>query len=158
MVSTVYGVAGFLAILGIFIMIFPNKTRESIFSTSNAYIRYWGTLVIVYGATCILFSCIFVTILYLHPYMLENVKNILSMEFIILRHFFLSSVFSLGVGIILMGIIVIVYPIKVKRIAKESSDVKIRLFGLLIIGLGVIDVLIIYVFYYISYLQKQLLR
>jgi uncharacterized protein YjeT (DUF2065 family) len=79
------------------------------------------------------------------------------MDFIMLRHIILSSVFSLGLIIVIFGIFIIVSPVKMKRIVKESSDVKMRLLGLLIIGFGIIFIVIIRIFNYIAHLQKLLL-
>src|SRR4030042_4924527 len=112
MESAIYVVAGLLAILGIFSMLFPFKTRESISSSSNTAIHFWGLSIIGTGLFYILLSYIYAYLLYTQPFMIEffnpNVKTMdimLNIPFSILRHFFLSSVFSLGVGIILIGII-----------------------------------------------------
>jgi uncharacterized protein YjeT (DUF2065 family) len=153
---------GCLAILGIFFIFFPLKTRESISSSSSTKIRFWGVLVIGIGVYLILLSCIYTMGLYMQPYLLKfinpNIKTMLSMEFILLRHFYLSSVFSIGASLILIGIIVFVSPLKVKRISEASSNVKTRLWGMLIIGFGIIIVLIHYVSNYFFYLQKQLMH
>jgi uncharacterized protein YjeT (DUF2065 family) len=70
----------------------------------------------------------------------------------------ISSIFSFGASLIIIGIVLLVGPLKVKRMVETSSEVKIRLWGMLIFGFGIIIGLIYYVSNFLFYLQRQMMR